>query len=327
MPRTLRTLAALSLAALAVPGLASCTADASAAPEPTSPVSAAVTVDNCGTEVTVDGPPQRIVTVKSSTLELALALGAGDRIVGTAYSDGPLPADLASAGADIPVLADKVPSQEAVLALNPDFVFAGWESNFSADGVGERDALQQLGVTTYVAPAACQEKEYQPDPLTFDAVFDSFLQAGDLLGEKAAAQKLVAAQKAQLAKLTPDDRGLTAVWYSSGSDQPFVGAGIGAPQLLMHSAGLTNAFADVKESWFSTSWEKVADLDPDVIVLVDSTWNTAQHKIDVLKANPVTSTLKAVRDDAFLTVDFPATESGVRNVDAVSSLIDQLAER
>ncbi|UJP09610.1 putative F420-0 ABC transporter substrate-binding protein [Microbacterium sp. KUDC0406] len=326
MPRTLRPVAALTLVALAVPALASCSSGASAEPTSSSAASA-VTVDNCGTEVTVDSPPQRIVTVKSSTLELALALGAGDRIVGSAYSDGPLPADLASAGKGIPVIAEKVPSQEAVLALNPDFVFAGWESNFSADGVGERDALQQLGVTTYVAPAACQEKKYQPDPLTFDAVFDSFLQAGDLLGEKDAAKKLVDEQKAQLAELRPDDRGLTAVWYSSGSDQPFVGAGIGAPQLLMHSAGLTNAFSDVKESWFSTSWEKVADLNPDVIVLVDSTWNTAQHKIDVLKANPVASTLKAVQNDAFLTVDFPATESGVRNVDAVASLIDQLAER
>ncbi|MFE6996501.1 putative F420-0 ABC transporter substrate-binding protein [Microbacterium sp. NPDC057659] len=323
MSRTLRTLATLSLAVLAVPALASCSSGASAAPEPSARTSA-VTVDNCGTEITVDSPPQRIVTVKSSTLELALALGAGDRIVGSAYSDGPLPADLASAGKGIPVISDKVPSQEAVLALNPDFVFAGWESNFSADGAGERSSLADLGVTTYVAPAACQEKKYQPDPLTFDAVFDTFLQAGDLLGEKTAAKKLVTEQKAQLAELKPDTRGLTAIWYSSGSDQPFVGAGIGAPQLIMDTAGLTNAFADVKESWFSTSWEKVADLDPDVIVLVDSTWNTAQHKIDLLKKNPATATLKAVKNDSFLTVDFPATESGVRNVDAVASLIDQL---
>ena len=37
-----------------------------------------------------------------------------------------------------------------VLELEPDFVFGGWESNFSADGAGERDELAALGIRTYV---------------------------------------------------------------------------------------------------------------------------------------------------------------------------------
>ena len=61
-------------------------------------------------------------------------------------------------------------------------------------------------------------------------------------------------------------------------------------------------------------------------MLVDSSWNTAAHKIDLLEANPVTAALPAVREHRYLTVPFPATEAGVRNVAAVADLAAQLAD-
>jgi len=39
-----------------------------------------VTVSSCGTETTLQGPPERIVTIKSSATEMVIALGAGDRL-------------------------------------------------------------------------------------------------------------------------------------------------------------------------------------------------------------------------------------------------------
>src|SRR5690606_30435698 len=125
-----------------------------------------LTLDNCGTTVTLDAPPERIVTVKSSATELALALGAGDRLVGAAYLDGPFPPEVADQGAAVPVLSDKVPGSEAVPATEPDLVWAGWESVFSGDGAGERGTLQAAGVATYVAPSACKAPGYQPERLT-----------------------------------------------------------------------------------------------------------------------------------------------------------------
>ncbi|MCE0509673.1 putative F420-0 ABC transporter substrate-binding protein [Microbacterium sp. KKR3/1] len=326
MPATTRALAATPLLALLVAaGLSGCNG------APAAPAAAAdpkpLVLDNCGTEVPVEAAPQRILTIKSSTLELALALGAGDRIIGSAFSDGPLPDDLAASAEGIDVVSDKVPSKEAVLELEPDLVFAGWESNFSVDGAGERADLQKLGITTYVAPAACKAPGYMPDPLTFDAVFDGFAEAGQLLGEQDAASALIAEQRAALDEIAPDDRGLTALWYSSGTDQPFVGAGIGAPQMIMSAAGLDNVFADVHDTWTSSSWELIAEADPDVIVLVDAAWNTAESKIALLTSNPVTSELDAVQNQRFVIVDFPATEAGIRNVDAVESIVTQLGER
>lgn len=83
----------------------------------------AISVTNCGFEVTSDSPPERIVTIKSTSTELVIALGLGDRIVGQAFPDGPLPDSLPVF--DVPLISGFAPSQEAVLDLEPDFVFGG----------------------------------------------------------------------------------------------------------------------------------------------------------------------------------------------------------
>ncbi len=288
-----------------------------------------LTLDNCGFDVTFDAAPRKVVTIKSSTTEMMLALGLGDRLVGTAFPDGPVAEQWAGTAADLPAVAtplsDKVPGAEAVLTLAPDLVYAGWESNLTAEGAGDRTTLQQLGVQTYVSPSACKAEAYKPNPLTFDDVFAEITEAGEIFDVAGTAQDLVAAQRAELDAVETDDRGLTALWYSSGSDIPYVGAGIGAPQMVMDAVGLENIAASVQDTWTPFSFEEIIAADPDVIVLVDSAWNTARSKIDALKANPATANLTAVRGDRFLTVPFPATEAGVRNVDAVKDLAAQLA--
>ncbi|GAB6940258.1 putative F420-0 ABC transporter substrate-binding protein [Isoptericola variabilis] len=336
MPRLSRTavpgaaVLALSLAALA--GCAQDPADATSSAAPTDASAGGtaypLTLDNCGVETTVEAAPQRVVTVKSSTTEMLLALGLGDRIVGSAFLDGPVPDSLADAAADVPAVADpmaeQVPGAEAVLGLEPDLVYAGWESNLTADGAGDRATLAKLGVASYVSPAACKAPEYMPDPLTFDDVFAEIDEVGEVFDASDAAADLVAEQKDTLASVTPDDRGLTALWYSSGDDIPYVGAGIGAPQMIMDAVGLENVAADVHDTWTSFSWEQAIEADPDVIVLVDATWNSADQKIERLESNPATARMTAVREGHYLTVPFPASEAGVRNVDAVVDLSAQL---
>ncbi|MGY4645988.1 putative F420-0 ABC transporter substrate-binding protein [Cellulomonas sp. URHB0016] len=326
----LRHRRATAVVALAVTvPLAACSAGTSQPPAASAaPVTATfspVSVDNCGTAVTVDAPPQRVLTIKSTATEMLLALGLADRVVGTAFADGPVPAELQADYDAIPVVSDKVPGQEAVLALAPDLVYGGWESNFSADGAGDRATLADRGITSYVSPAACKEAGYMPDPLTFEAVFDEIREVAAIFGVPDRAEALVSEQQQTLAAVTKPTARTTALWYSSGSDQPYVGAGIGAPQMIMDAAGLTNVFAGVHDTWTSTGWEQVVAADPDVIVLVDATWNTADKKIELLESNPATSQLDAVREHRYLTVPFPAAEAGVRNAAAVASLDEQLA--
>lgn len=324
--RTPLLLATLAVGALALSGCATPAGSANPGPSvtPSAAQSYPVTIDNCGTTLTLDAAPERVITVKSSTTELLLALGLGDRIVGAAALDGPIPSDLDSD--DLSIISDSVPGQEAVLALEPDFVYAGWESNFSAEGVGERAGLDALGVGTYVSPAACKGVGYRPDPLTFDLVFDEVVEAGVIFDAQDAAAELVADQQARLDALSPAKGKPTAVWYSSGRATPYVGAGIGSPGMIMREAGLANIFDDVDDSWTSVSWESVVAANPDVIVLVDSSWNTATSKIATLEANPATSQLDAVKEKRYVILPFAATEAGTRNVEAVESSIEQLGE-
>ncbi len=281
-------------------------------------------VTNCGTQVSLDASPQRIVTIKSTATELVLALGLAERLVGTAFADGPVPDAWFEEVADVPVLSDQAPSQEVVLETEPDLVFAGWESNLAADTAGERDQLARLGVATYVAPSACQSAG-QPESMSYDLLFDHFLEAGALLGAPAAAAALVEEQEAILAELGVVTDGTTALWWSSGTDTPFVGAGIGAPQMVMEQIGLTNIAADVKDTWTSLGWESIIDADPDVIVLVDAAWNTAEDKIAALRADPATAAMTAVTEERIVVVPFAASEAGVRSVDAATDLLRQVA--
>ena len=282
-----------------------------------------LTLDNCGVAVTFAAAPQRVVTIKSTATELLLALGLADRIVGVGFQDGPAPAPWTDAAAALPVLSDKLPSQEVVLEAAPDLIYGGWESNFAADGAGERPTLAELGVATYVSPAAC--RSIKPAKLTFDEVFAEIDEMGTIFDATAAAETLVAEQKAALAAIAPDVRGLTALWYSSGTKTPYVGAGSGAPQMMLEGLGLENIMAGVDEGWVSASWEAVVDANPDVIVLVDAVWNSAEQKKKLLAENPVTSQLDAVINQRYLIVPFPASEAGVRNVGATADMAGQLA--
>jgi iron complex transport system substrate-binding protein len=295
---------------------------ASAAPV-ASPEPSAVTVSNCGTTVSFDTPPQRVVTIKSTSTEMMLALGVGDRIVGTAFQDGPVPDEWAAEAASIPEISDFMPSEEAVLDLEPDLVYSGWESAFAADATGERPELAALGVNSYVQPAACRSADVPPK-LTFDEVFREIQEAADIFGVPA--DDLLAAQRAELSEITPDDRGLTALWYSSGTDIPYVGAGLGAPQLVLETAGLTNIAGDIDMTWSTFGWESIVAADPDVIVLIDADWNTADSKIALLESNPATAALSAVQHRRYIVLPFPAGEAGVRTVSAATSVVAQLAE-
>ena len=314
-----RRLLALPVAAAALLVLAGC-----ATPDPVPADSSARALDlvNCGVPVTFATPPERVVTIKSTSTEMLLALGLGDRIVGTAFQDGPVPDEWAGE-AEVPEISDFMPSEEAVLDLEPDLVYSGWESAFAADAAGERDELAGLGVATYVQPAACRSAQV-PGKLDFAEIFREIGEVASIFDVDP--QPLIEQQQTELDAIVPDDRGLTALWYSSGTDTPYVGAGIGAPELVLETIGLANVAGDIDQTWSSLGWESIVDADPDVIVLIDADWNTAQSKIDLLESNPATARLSAVQHDAYVILPFAASEAGVRTVSAAASLADQLTE-
>ena len=76
-----------------------------------------VTRPDCtGGTVTFDSPPQRIVTLDAYVAEFVIALGFGDRIVGTGfpYPDNQIPPEMKDAYAAIPLLAGGMAGDDAI---------------------------------------------------------------------------------------------------------------------------------------------------------------------------------------------------------------------
>jgi iron complex transport system substrate-binding protein len=89
---------------------------------------------------------------------------------------------------------------------------------------------------------------------------------------------------------------------------------------------MENIAADVDDTWTSLGWETIVERDPEVIILVDAQWNTAEDKIARLESNPATAGMQAVESGSYLRLPFAASEAGVRNAEAVADLAEQYGD-
>ena len=77
-------------------------------------------IDDYGRAVTIDGTPQRIVSVAPTPTEILFAVGAGGQVVGVDdYSDYP------AATANLTKVGSYTLNTEAIVALQPDLIVAG----------------------------------------------------------------------------------------------------------------------------------------------------------------------------------------------------------
>jgi iron complex transport system substrate-binding protein len=297
-------------------------------PEASPSVSAGpVALTNCGTPVTVTKPPTRAVTMNQPATEIMLALGLQDRMAGTAYLDDAILPEYATAYAKVPVLAKEYPSKEKLLEAEPDFVYASFSSAFSDEGAGDRVGWEKLGIATYNSPAGCA-KETRPAELSIDDVFAEIRDIAAIFGVRDRAETLIADQRARItaaATTVKDAKATTVLWWDGGSDAPSVGACCGGPAMIMQAVGVSNAFADLTGSWADSSWETVADRNPDAIVLIDASWDPAAVKQTFLQKNPTLKDLPAVAGKRFVVIPFSSTSAGVRNVLGVETLAKGIA--
>lgn len=322
-----RTAASAASAVIAVVALAGCSdAPEPDAKDPGDPARFPAEVTSCGFTTELTAAPEKAVTLNQGATEIVLALDLEDRLAGTAYLDDAVAEAWADDYASVPVLSKEYPTNEQLLAAEPDFVYASYSSAFEKDVAGPRADLAKTGVASYLSPFGCEDKAQRPAP-SYDAVWDEVDAVATAFGVPERAEEIREAQQATLDQLETDaaGKGLTVVWWDGGTKAPTVGAGNGGPALVMDAVGATNAFADAEGSWIDSSWEDVVDADPDVIVLVDASWDTAADKRKHLESDPVLSRLTAVREGRLVTIPFSESTAGVRLVDGAASLADQIA--
>ncbi|MEU5945295.1 ABC transporter substrate-binding protein [Micromonospora sp. NPDC047465] len=304
--------------------LGACATDDDPAPASGAPA----TLTNCGTPVTVAAPPQRAVTLNQPATEIMLALGLADRMAGTAYLDDAILPEHAAAYASVPVLSGKYPAKEKLLETAPDFVYASFHSAFGDEGVGDRAALAELGIGTYLSPAGCP-KQHRPGKLTVEDVFAEIRDVAAVFGVPERAERLIADHRARIAAAAArldGTRDVSVLWWDAGTDAPSVGACCGSPNMIMSAVGVDNAFGDLAGGWADTSWESAVARDPDAIVLVDATWDPAAAKQAFLARHPTLKDLPAVAGQRFVVVPFSSTSAGVRAVLGVEALAAGVAQ-
>lgn len=295
-----------------------------------------LTLENCGMEVTYDHAPERAVTLNQSAAEILVHLGVGDRIAGTGYQIDQVPDDVATEYGKIPLLAENGASiaHEKLLEAQPDFVYSQFASFFTADEAGEREELHKLGAPTYLTEFDCVFHE-SVDNASFELLFDEYANLADIFDVPGAGEKLVTEQRAAIEdglKMAKQIEGTpTVMWfYSTYEGTPYVAGPGGLPQHVTDLIGAKNIFDGASTKWPETSWDEVAGYNPDVIIIADLTrgepGDTAEEKIELLKNDPLTSKLDAVKNDRFIILPGRYMDPSYVSVYAVPSVAEGLVD-
>ena len=305
--------------------IAACVA-AGAIESATASARAVEVVENCAVSTAYERPPARAVTLNQAATEVMLALHLEDRLVGTAYLDDRILPELAAAYGRVPVLASKYPSTEVLLAARPDFLYAAYPGAFGPTGVGSRADWKARGVDTYLAPAGCADRN-RPPGVTLETTFNELRDVARIFGVTARAAKLIDTYRAELRsvqdRVGADAKPPAVFWYDSG-DPPEAGACCGAPNEILRHLGARNIFADTPGSWAPVSWEAVIARNPDVIVLANASWSTAEVKRTLLLSRRALAGIEALKQKRIVEIDFSYTTPGIRNVAAVRKLAEAL---
>ncbi|MED4779292.1 ABC transporter substrate-binding protein [Brevibacillus choshinensis] len=280
-----------------------------------------VTLKNNDREITYPETPKRAVTLNQHVTEVMLALGLGDKMVGTAYLDDQILPELKEAYDKVPVLSDKYPSKEVLMAAEPDFVYAGWKSGFGDKGVGTMEELEKAGIKSYL-----HESSNKPGP-TVDDVFTDIQNIGRIFRVEDRANELVGKMKTEMeqttSKLGTVDKPVKVFVYDSGEEQAFTAAN-NYMTTLIKMAGGKNIFDDIQKGWADVSWEEVVNRNPDVIIIVDYGDKSLDQKRALLLNKRELSNVSAIQNKRLMVLPLSAAAEGVRAPIALKILAEGL---
>ncbi|GAB3447460.1 ABC transporter substrate-binding protein [Actinophytocola sediminis] len=322
--RVLAGLAAVLVSLLGVTGCADPAAEQADA-------GVASTVTSCGQELSFPDVPARVVTLDQSSTETLLALGLADRLAGTSNLKTRVAPEYQADYATIPVLSPKLLTAEQLLAATPDLVVASFRAQYTPDRVGTREELAELGLPSFVSAVECPgDNEAGASP--FELLFADYATLGRIFRVEDRAAALIAEQRAVVAAAEQAGRDApgepSILWlYSTFNGVPYVAGDGGLPAEMSRLVGGRTVFDDVDEDWPEVSWERIAERDPDVIVVGDlsergAEGDSAAEKIAMMAAHPVMSQLKAVRDNQIIEVPGIGMDPSVRSASAVELFVD-----
>lgn len=335
LPRTLTAIAAV--VTIAASGCSS------PDPQEDSRSENAVTVENCGIEVSVAGPPERVYAAYQPATEIAHALGISDRLVGTAYLDSQVLPEYAEAQSQVPYVP-QLPSREGLLAARPDFVLSGY-NNFFAEGdadesVGTRASLAELGIQSWILSPLCPSQDglsdeaIDPATVRVDTIYRDLRDLGTIFGVEDRAEQVITDQQQRITAVEEAvagaDRPKVAIVLIDDDGGYRVAGGVDFGTQIIEHAGGVNAFADLQQRrHVEVDIEEIIRRDPDVILTsvccdISFTAETGAEEAAALAQNPALAGVSAVRNNQvhpFLFADRAAGVRAAHSVELVASIL------
>ena len=255
-------------------------------------------VDSSGALVSLDAPPQRVVSVAPNVTETVFALGRGNLLVGRSdWCDFP-----AEAQSITPVGNIQGPSVETIISLSPDLVLASIHAPM--------EEFTQLKAADI--PAAVF---YGPEE--FSGAYDLIRGVALLLSAEDTGEAIISDMRERAAAVVQAvslmDRKPSVyfvVGFGEGGDWT-AGAGTFMDEMITMAGGI-NAAGDM-EGW-SYSLEKLLEKDPEVIII-----NAGLR--DSFCRTPFYNELTAVREARVFSIDESlVVRQGPRLIDGLETL-------
>ena len=273
-----------------------------AACTPVESVSPGAIVDDLGRSVSLEGMPQRIISLVPSNTEILFALGLGDKVVGvTEFCNYPAEVlDKEKVG------GFSTPDIEKIIALQPDLILAG-----SIHAKEIIPALEERGLTVFALV-----------PQSLDGILEDIRMVGKITGKGEEASKLVAQMEARIEAITdkterlkPQER--PRVFFITWHD-PLKSMGSKSfPHELIEKAGGVNIFQDVEERNFQAEFETGVYCDPQVIIVTVGHAAGEAKAFEWAKEEPRLKVTEAGKNSRIFPLDAGLTRYGPRAVDAL----------
>jgi iron complex transport system substrate-binding protein len=262
--------------------------------------------DGLSRTITLEGIPQRIVSLAPSNTEILYAIGAGSRLVGRdEFSNYPEEAlSLPSVGGSWGEY-----DSEAIVALNPDLVLAA-----EINPPELVQSLEDLGLTVFLLP----------NPTDIDGIYQILETAAQLTGRQAETATLIESLKQRVEVVTSKTATISerpTVFYELDSTEPNAPYTAGAGtfvDLLIELAGGTNVASVLDNPWAQISLEQLVVMDPDIILLGDSAYGVTPEAV---AARPGWESIAAViNGNVFPFNDDLVSRPGPRMVDGLEAM-------
>ncbi|WP_354701625.1 hypothetical protein DSM112329_01950 [Paraconexibacter sp. AEG42_29] len=333
-----RALAPLAVVALGLTFGACGSDDSGSASTPTAPgaatttATAATSVKDCGIDVSVRKAPSKIFAVYQPAIELAHALDLTDQLVGTAYIDNTILPEYAAQQKGTTYFKD-IPSKEELLKRGADFVISGFPGVFTAEQYGSRASLSELGIDSWLVTTVCPRKDGEDQDklgtpsVTIDTVYENLRGLGTVFGRKAAAEKTIAAMKAEVAGVQQAVAGApkpSVAMVSYGKDGFGVYGTVDPADEIIKLAGGTNVFPELKGHYNpKVGVEEILKRNPDFI-LVEACCDTnlpssgATKEVAAILKEKALANVPAVKNRHVYSIGFADVSGGVRLANSVS---------